>query len=94
MRAHVIAEDQFLHQGIDHHAFVSAIENAEHEYRFEVRRIAPGADHQTTVYERVVDLSAELARCPNTTIDQLIAAELAHIRHQVTSEEDLHAHDP
>ncbi len=94
MRGHIIAETQFLHQGIDHHLFVTAIENAEHEYRFEVRRIAPGADHPETVFEKVVDLSAELAQCPNTTIDQLINAELSSIKHEVNIEEDIHAHDP
>ena len=94
MRGHIIAEEQFLHQGIDHHVFVTAIENADKEYRFEVRRIAPGGDHPEPIYEKVVDLSSELARCPNTTINQLIEAELMTIRHEVCAEEDLHVHDP
>ena len=94
MRGRIIAEIQFLHQGIDHHVFVTAIENAEHEYRFEVRRTAPGDDHAGTIYEKFVDLSADLAQCPNTTIDQLISAELDTIKHKVNTEEDIHAHDP
>lgn len=94
MRGHIIAEEQFLHLGIEHHLFVSAIENAPHEYRFEVRRIAPGGDHPDTIYEKLVDLSADLAQCPNTTIDQLITAEITSIRHEVYAEEDIHAHDP
>ena len=61
MRGHIIAEEQFLHQGIDHHVFVTAIENAEHEYRFDVRRIAPGADQAETIYEKAVDLSSALS---------------------------------
>ena len=94
MRGHIIVEEQFLHQGTDHHVFVTAIENAENEYRFEVRRVAPGADHAETVYEKVVDLSSTFAQCPNTTIDQLISAELSAVRHKVYAEEDIHAHDP
>ena len=50
MRGHIIAEDRFLHQGIDHHLFVTQADGAEHEYRFEVRRVAPGADRAETVY--------------------------------------------
>ena len=94
MRGHIIAEMQFLHQGIDHHAFVTAIENAANEYRFEVRRVAPGEVHPETIYEKIVDLSHDLANCPNTTIDQLINAELNSIKQQVNAEEDIHAHDP
>jgi len=94
MRGHIIAEEQFLHQGIDHHVFVTAIENAEHEYRFEVRRIAPGGDQPETIYERVVDLSSELAKCPHATIDQLIGAQLDSIQTEVNAEEDIHVHDP
>jgi len=94
MRGHIIAEMQFLHQGIDHHAFVTAIENTEYEYRFEVRRIAPGGDRPETIYEKVIDLSHELSQCPNTTIDQLINAELSSIKQKVNAEEDIHAHDP
>jgi len=94
MRGHIIAEDQFLHQGIDHHLFVTQADGAEHEYRFEVRRTAPGGDHPETVYEKTEDLSRLLAQCPNTTIDQLINAELSAIKKTVNTEEDLHAHDP
>ena len=94
MRGHIIAEEQFLHQGTDHQVFVTAIENAENEYRFEVRRLAPGTDHAETVYEKVVDLSSTIAQCPNTTIDQLISTELSAVRHEVSAEEDIHAHDP
>jgi hypothetical protein len=94
MRGHIIAEEQFLHQGIDHHVFVTAIENAENEYRFEVRRIAPGADHADTVYEKVIDLSSLSADYPDTPIDQLIRAQLDTVRNEVNAEEDIHAHDP
>jgi hypothetical protein len=94
MRGHIIAEKQFLHQGIDHRVFVTAIENAEKEYRFEVRCIAPGADHAETVYEKVVDLSSAFTQCPNTTIDQLINAELSAVKREVNAEEDTHTHDP
>ncbi len=94
MRGHIIAEKQFLHQGIDHHVFVTAIDNAEKEYRFEVRCIAPGGEHPETIYEKVINLSSALAQQPNSTIDQLIEAELTAIRHEVYAEEDIHAHDP
>ena len=94
MRGHIIAEHQFLHQGIDHHVFVTAIENAPHEYRFEVRRIAPGDDHQETTYEQVVDLSSELTNRPGIPINQLIDAELQRIKRKVHAEEDIHVHDP
>jgi hypothetical protein len=94
MRGHIIAEEQFLHQGIDHRIFVTAIENTENEYRFEVRRIAPGGDRPETIYEKVVDLSSELTRCPDTTIDQLINAELDAVKYEVSTEEDIRAHDP
>jgi len=94
MRGHIIAEEHFLHQGTDHHAFVTAIENAENEYRFEVRCITPGGDHPEPIYEKVVNLSTDLTRRPNTTIDQLIDAEIMAIRHEVCAEEDIHAHDP
>jgi hypothetical protein len=94
MRGHIIAETEFLHLSIDHHVFVTAIENADNEYRFEVRRIAPGDDRSETIYEKVIDLSSELTRCPNTTIDQLINAELDAVKYEVCTEEDIHAHDP
>lgn len=94
MRGHIIVEDRFLHQGIDHHLFVTAGDGAEHEYRFEVRCNLPGSDHPKTVFEKTEDLSAQLAQCPNTTIDQLIDAELTAVRNAVTAEEDIHANDP
>lgn len=94
MRGHIIAEEQFLHQGIDHRLFVTAIEGGECEYRFEVLSIAPGADHPESVFEKTEDLSGQLAQCPNTTIDQLINAEIRSIKSAVTSEENLHANDP
>jgi hypothetical protein len=94
MRGHIIAEDQFLHQGIDHHLFVTASGGIEYEYRFEVRRTAPGCDQQETIFEKTENLSGLLSQCPNTTIDQLITAELQAIKMAVTSEEGLHANDP
>lgn len=94
MRGHIIAEDRFMHQGIDHHLFVTQADSTEHEYRFEVRRTAPGDDRAETVFEKTEDLSALLAQCPNTTIDQLINAELRAIKKSVSTEEDLHANDP
>jgi hypothetical protein len=94
MRGHIIAEEQFLHQAIEHHLFVTAIEGAKNEYRFEVRRIPPGRDEPETIFEKIENLSGQLAQCPNTTIDQLINAELCTIKKAVSSEEDIHAHDP
>ncbi|VGO17262.1 hypothetical protein PDESU_05858 [Pontiella desulfatans] len=94
MRGHIIAEERFLHQGIDHHLFVTASDGAQNEYRFEVRRTAPGSGHPETIFEKTEDLSTLLGQCPNTTIDQLIEAELRAIRVAVTAEEDLHANDP
>jgi hypothetical protein len=94
MRGHIIVEDRFMHQGIDHHLFVTASDGAEHEYRFEVRRTAPGGDHPETIFEKTENLASLLATCPNTTIDQLITAELQAIRKNVNEEEDIHANDP
>ncbi|MBT8042686.1 MAG: hypothetical protein KJN98_05915 [Pontiella sp.] len=94
MRGHIIVEDRFLHQGTEHHLFVSHIEGAEHEYRFEVRRLVPGAEKPETVFEKTEDLAQQLAQCPNTTIDQLITAEMNAIKNAVNAEEDIHAHDP
>ncbi len=93
MRGHIIAEERFLHQGVDHQMFVTGIEGAEHEYRFEVRRIAPGGDLPETVFEKIADLSEALAQGTGTS-DQLINTELCAIRKAVTDEEDIHAHDP
>ncbi|WP_372806299.1 hypothetical protein [Pontiella sp.] len=94
MRGHIIAEDQFLYQGIDHHLFVTASDRAEHEYRFEVRRNAPGDGQPETIFEKTEDLSELLSQCPNTTIDQLITAELQAIKVAVTTEEADRANDP
>ncbi len=95
MRGHIIAEDHFLHQGIDHHLLVTASDDVEYEYRFEVRCVPPGGAHPEIIFEKAEDLSGQLARCPNTTIDQLIDAELRAVKHSVTTEEtEIHAHDP
>ena len=55
MRGHIIAEDRFLHQGVDHHVFVTGIESMENEYRFEVRRIPPGRAEPETEFEKTID---------------------------------------
>lgn len=94
MRGHIVVEERFLHQGIDHHLFVTGIEHAENEYRFEVRRTLPGADAPTTEFEKTIDFSARLAESKETSADQLIAAEIQSIKKQVNDEEDIHAHDP
>jgi len=94
MRGHIIAEDRFLHLGIDHHLFVTGIDNVENEFRFEVTRIPPGGDAPETVFEKLVNFSAKLAQRPNSTIDQLVTAELAAVRSAVFVDEDLHVHDP
>ncbi len=92
MRGHIIAEDKFMHQGIDHHLFVTQADGAENEYRFEVRRIAPGADHPETIYEKTEDFSKWLAK--KNDIGELLCDELTLIKKEVFAEEDLHAHDP
>ncbi len=94
MIGHIVAEDRFLHQGIDHHLFVVRSEQNESEFRFEVRRTTPGGDHPESIYEKTVDLSGQLGKCPNTTMDQLVTAELDAIKRKVSSEEDIHVHDP
>lgn len=94
MRGHIIAEDRFLYQGVDHHLYVTASDGADFEYRFEVRRVPAGGEHQETLFEKTEDLSAQLAQCPNTTIDQLIQAEMTAVRRAVFAEEELHANDP
>mgnify|MGYP006311789009 CR=1 FL=1 len=94
MRGHIIAEYDFLHQGMEHHLYVTGAEGAENEFRFEVRRIPHGGIEPETEYERVVDFTKLLAQCPNTTLDQLIQAEVNSIRHEVFAEEQIHAHDP
>lgn len=92
MRGHIIAEDKFMHQGIDHHLFVTQSDGAEHEYRFEVRRIAPGADQAETIYEKTEDLSKWVAK--DNDIGELLCDELTLIKKEVFAEEDLHANDP
>lgn len=94
MRGHIIAEKQFLHQGIEHHVFVTALENAENEYRFEVQRTPLGDDHPETIYERIVDFSYELSQNSDTTNDELMDITIAIIKNEVFVEEDIHAHDP
>jgi hypothetical protein len=94
MRGHIVAEDRFLHQGIDHHLFVTGIEAVENEYRFEVTRVPPGGAVAETVFEKLIDFSAPLAQDSGTSIDQLIATELIAIKSIVNADEDLHVHDP
>ena len=94
MRGHIIAEERFLHQSIDHHLFVTASDDAENECRFEVRRILPGGGEPETVFEKTIDFSAHLEQSPGTTIDKLIHNELEAVKKSVNEEEDLHAHDP
>lgn len=95
MRGHIIVEDRFLHLGIDHHLFVTASDGAEHEYRFEVRRIAPGADHPETIYEKTENLAAWLERAPTTSAGELLCEEITLIKAKIMDEEDeIHAHDP
>jgi hypothetical protein len=94
MRGHIIVEDRFFHQGIDHHVFVTGIEGVENEYRFEVRRVPPGSDQPETEFEKTINFSARLAQAPDTTIEQLITVELNAIKKAVNDEEDIHAHDP
>lgn len=94
MRGHIIAEDRFLHQGIDHHLFVTQADGAENEYRFEVRRIAPGGDHPETVYEKTEDFSKWLEQDPDAAIGELLCEEMTLIKKKVFAEEEIHAHDP
>ena len=94
MRGHILTEDRFLHQGITHHLFVTGIENAENEYRFEVTRIPPGGEAPETVFEKLVDFSDQLKQGLDLTLEQLIANELSSVRDAVFAEEDIHAHDP
>ncbi len=94
MIGHIVVEDRFLHQGIDHHLFVTQSEENEYEFRFEVRCIPQGKAEYESVYERVVDLTDMLAQCPNTTVNQLIEAELSSVRLEVFADEAPHAHDP
>jgi len=92
MRGHIITEDRFMHQGIDHRLFVTQADGAEHDYRFEVRRTAPGKDHPETIYEKTEDLTAALAK--GMDIGELLCSELSIIKNKVFNEEDLHTHDP
>jgi|GEM_PF-6713819 len=94
MRGHIIAEDRFLHQGIDHHLFVTGIESIENEYRFEVRCIRPGGAEPETVFENCINYTEALGQAAGRSVDELIQAELATIRSAVFADEDLHVHDP
>lgn len=94
MRGHIIAEERFLHQGKDHHLYVSRIEHAELEYRFEVRQVLPEEGRALPEFEKIIDFSAQLRACPNTTIDQLICAEITAIKHTILEEDRIHVHDP
>jgi hypothetical protein len=94
MRGHIIAEDKFMHQGIDHHLFITQADGAENEYRFEVRRIAPGGDHPETIYEKTEDLTRWVERDPKTDIGELLCDEITIIKKEIFVEEDLHANDP
>lgn len=89
-----MAEDRFLHQGIDHHLFVTQADGAEYEFRFEVRRAAPGSDHPETIFEKTEDLSLWKERDPNASIGELLCEELSIIKKEVFTEEDLHTNDP
>lgn len=94
MRGHIIAEDRFLHQGMDHHLFISQADGAEHEYRFEVRRITPGNEHPETIYEKTEDLSDWISRDSQTNIGELLCDEITIIKKEIFAEEDIHTHDP
>ena len=94
MRGHIIAEDRFLHQGIEHHLFVTQVDGAEYEYRFAVKRMAPGADHPETMYEKVEDLSSRFSKNAELEIGELLCNELGAIKKEIFEEEELHAHDP
>jgi hypothetical protein len=94
MRGHIIAEDRFLHQGVDHHLFVTGIDDTPYEYRFEVRRIPPGSDQYETEFEKTVDFSSQFEQTPKPPIEELIRAEIQTIKQAVNDEEDIHAHDP
>ena len=94
MRGHIITEDKFMHQGIDHHLFVTQADGAENEYRFEVLRIPPGGDHAETIYEKTEDSSAWLKKDPTTIIGELLCEEMTIIKKAIFAEEDLHANDP
>lgn len=94
MRGQIVTEDRFLHQGIDHHLFVSRSEENENEFRFDVRCLPAGTDRHETIYERTVDYSDMLHQCSDNTIDQLIEAELAAIKLKVFADEARHANDP
>jgi hypothetical protein len=94
MRGHIIAEDRFLHQGIDHHLFVTQADGTENEYRFEIRRIAPGAELPETIYEKTEDLTSWLTKDPKASIGELLCEEISIIKEELFAEEALHANDP
>ncbi|MDZ8118126.1 hypothetical protein [Pontiella agarivorans] len=92
MRGHIIAEDKFIHLGNDHHLFVTQADGAENEYRFEVRRIAPGADHPKTIYEKTEDFTRRISK--ENAIGELLCEEMGIIKNKIFAEEELHTHDP
>lgn len=94
MRGHIIAEDRFLHQGMDHHLFITQADGAENEYRFEVLRMKPGNDRPKTIYEKTEDLSPWLVKDPTANIGELLCDEISIIKKEILAEEDIHAHDP
>lgn len=94
MIGHIVAEDKFLHQGIDHHLFVTRSEVNENEFRFEVRCVQPGKAEHESIYERIFDFTETLTQCPGTMIDQLVDAEMTAVRLEVFAAEAPHAHDP
>jgi len=94
MNGILIAQQEFLHQGMRHQVSAYAMENMEAEICFEVTRTVPGADKPETVFEKCVNMTTDLAQCPNTTLDQLVDAELTAVRNAVCADEDLDVHDP
>ncbi|MDF7807424.1 hypothetical protein P4E94_08240 [Pontiellaceae bacterium B12219] len=94
MRGHIITEDRFLHQGIDHHLFVTKADGAENEYRFEIRCIPPGAEQPETIYEKTEDFSAWINTDPTTVIGELLCEEMSTIKQKIFAEEALRANDP
>jgi hypothetical protein len=77
-----------------HQVSAYAMENMEVEICFEVTRTVPGGDAPETVFEKCINLANDLKQCSNTTLDQLIDAELTSVRNAVCADEDLDVHDP
>ncbi|MCF7848694.1 MAG: hypothetical protein K9M45_07590 [Kiritimatiellales bacterium] len=94
MNGRLIARQEFLHQGMAHQVSAYAMENMEAEICFEVTRTEAGSDAPETVFEKCVNMAGDLAQCSNTTLDQLIDAELTAVRNAVCADEDLDVHDP